>query len=102
MKREPSTLESAGLVVTDAELDGIDLRPWVRDLTAALENRNRDIKRLQTALRMVLDNIGGHQHWDSFGTAGVNCPICQRQLEASTQAWKILRSTYEVIPPKDD
>lgn len=60
-------------------------------LRAACEDRET-IKRLKTALRMVLENMGGHQHWDSFGTAGANCPICQRQQEAATQAWEILRS----------
>lgn len=49
------------------------------------------ITKLETALRMVLENMGGHQHWDSFGTAGANCPICQRQQEAAAQAWEILR-----------
>lgn len=56
-----------------------------------LETAVERIGKLETALRMVLENQGGHQHWDSFGTAGANCPICQQQQEAATQAWEVLR-----------
>lgn len=49
------------------------------------------IGNLEMALRMVLENQGGHHHWDRFGTAGANCPICQQQQEAATQAWELLR-----------
>ena len=60
---------------------------------AQLENAKLRVQneKLRTALRMVLENQGGHQHWDSFGTNGMNCPVCQRQNEASLQAYEILR-----------
>jgi hypothetical protein len=61
-------------------------------LKVRLEISERENKRLRAALRMVLENMGGHQHWDSFGTAGVNCPVCQRQNEAAIQAMETLRA----------
>ena len=54
-----------------------------------------EIRRLRSSLRMVLENQGGHQHWDGFGTAGANCPICKRQQEAAAQAWEVLKGLEE-------
>ncbi len=50
------------------------------------------IERLRTALASLIENVGGHGHWDSQGAHGANCPICIRQFEATERARAVLRA----------
>lgn len=52
-----------------------------------------EIQRLRTALHDIIDNVGGHHHWDEKGTHGANCPICIRQFEAKERARLALTGT---------
>ena len=56
------------------------------DLVKGLPQRE-----LRGAIVDLLENIGGHQHWDAQGTAGANCPTCIRQNEAEERARVVLR-----------
>ncbi len=72
-----------------------------RQIVSEAREDREAIKRLAAALRMVLENMGGHQHWDSFGTAGANCPICLNQEEAARQAREALHSVEVPAKPLD-
>jgi hypothetical protein len=50
-----------------------------------------EIERLRTALATLIGAIEGHGHWDSKGTHGANCPICERQFAAKERARAVLR-----------
>jgi len=41
---------------------------------------------LRAALRDLMDNIGGHEHWDSTGMHGAGCMTCAQQREAKDRA----------------
>lgn len=59
-----------------------------KDALAAAEDR---VEALETALRDVLDNIGGHGHWREGG-AGGRCETCVRQDSAAGRARAALSS----------
>ena len=63
--------------------------PW----TARIRELEAENERLRAALRNLMENVGGHHHWDGFGTSGANCPICQRQSEAFLAASEALEQT---------
>jgi hypothetical protein len=46
--------------------------------------------RLRATVYDLMENMGGHQHWDAHGTHGANCPFCQRQRDASERARRAL------------
>ena len=75
-----------------AEIERLQRWRGQRELEAAVAAERERCVQLEKALRMVLENVGGHQHWDSYGTAGAGCPICQRQNEAALQATEILNA----------
>lgn len=52
--------------------------------------------RLRRALNDLLDNVGGHNHWDSTMRYGAGCDLCLRQNAAKERARAALAAGKEI------
>ena len=52
-----------------------------RAIANAASDARAEYERGRILERLNVSGVFGHQHWDSKGTCGANCPICQAQRE---------------------
>lgn len=44
------------------------------------------VEKLNEAIRILIEGMGGHNHWDRTQRAGAGCEVCKKQREATKAA----------------